>query len=123
MPEAAVLGVGIDAEERNALRHLDDAALRRAADRWLTPAERAWCAAQGSLEESLVVVLCCKEAAFKAWKGPRVVHQVSLALEGSAAAGRARAEGAEVAIQVEWRQAAGHIVALALAVGNDSRPA
>lgn len=115
MAEPAPLGVGIDLEAPEALGHLDQAALCRAAERWLTAAERAWCAEQSSLGESLVVVLSCKEAVFKARPGPGPVHEVRLALEGTLEAGRARTEDGSVTVRVRWRRWRGQVAAVAVA--------
>ncbi len=110
------LGVGIDIEERSALDHLDESVLQRAAARWLTRAEREWCAAQLAPRESLLVVLCCKEAAYKAWRVPSAVHEVSLAMDGCIGGGRALARGSgTVRLEVAWRLEPTRIVALAAA--------
>ena len=115
MPEPAPLGVGIDLEDGGAFSHLSAAALRRAAARWLTPAERAWCSGQPSLGESLLVVLCCKEAAFKAWSGGHAAHQVSLVMQGCATSGWALVEDSPIQVRVDWRRRRGRVLALAVA--------
>ena len=91
-------GVGIDLAERATFRHLDDEAIRRAADRWLRPGERAWCAAQPSLREALVTVLSCKEAVFKAFSPAPDSHGLSLTMHG----GGVRAGPGSMASSPAW---------------------
>lgn len=115
-PGEDVLGVGIDVEERTALDHLDENALAGAARRWLTPAEHAWCAAQPCRRTALLVALCCKEAAYKAWSAPGAVHEVVLELRGCVEEGRAVA-GASGAprVEVTWRMEGSRVIATAAA--------
>lgn len=108
------LGVGIDLEDLDAVDHLSPSTLRRAAARWLRAHERAWCESQVSFRSSLVVVLCCKEAVFKASRGTCPTHQISLSLRGRLEAGRATwDEMASVTIHVGWHIARGTVLALA----------
>jgi phosphopantetheinyl transferase (holo-ACP synthase) len=121
--EPGPLGVGIDLEQRDRFVHLSEPALRRAAERWLTADERAWCGRHGSLAEPLVIVLSCKEAVFKAWPAGRTVHQVTLdALEGSAAGGRAVSRQ-PVQVEVRWMRWREHVLTLAVASDANSAPA
>jgi phosphopantetheinyl transferase (holo-ACP synthase) len=111
----SVLGVGIDMEERAAFARLDGASVEHAARRWLTREERRWCRSQGSLAEALLVVLCCKEAVFKASNQGRAPHQVRLTLAGSCSRGRAWAKQSAVPVTVLWRRWRQQVVALAIA--------
>jgi phosphopantetheinyl transferase (holo-ACP synthase) len=116
-----VLGVGIDVEERTALSRLDAQVLGRAAERWLGPRERAWCATQRSLAESMTVVLCCKEAAYKACRTTSAPHELRLALRGTTWAGRATGQGgAPATIEVAWQVSHPTVLALAVAARNGS---
>lgn len=111
-----LLGVGIDIEHRAGFAHLGEPVLRRAAARWLTPEERAWCALQASCHEAMLVVLSCKEAVYKAWPGVGGAHEVRLAIRGSTAMGRATADRcAPVRLEAAWRSSGGTIVTLAVA--------
>jgi phosphopantetheinyl transferase (holo-ACP synthase) len=106
----------MDVERRDLFAHLDDGALRRATDRWMTGYERAWCARQRSRPEALAVLLSCKEAVYKAWPDAGAVHHVSLEpLEGSPANGQARAGRHPVVIGVTWERWRDQVVALAMA--------
>ena len=117
-PEA--LGVGIDLEDGGRFGHLGEAALRHAAERWLTADERAWCARQASLAEALVIVLSCKEAVFKACPWGRTVHDLALdELEGSAAGGRAVARQPSVRVEVRWTRWREQILTVAVALDAD----
>jgi phosphopantetheinyl transferase (holo-ACP synthase) len=89
--------------------------VERAADRWLSAEERVWCCSQTSLAEALLVVLCCKEAAFKAWSEGTAAHEVRLDLRGSTARGRGSARHSPVAVEVEWRRLGQRVIALAVA--------
>jgi phosphopantetheinyl transferase len=112
---AALVGVGIDLAEQSAFSHLGDASIRRAADRWLRPDERAWCAAQPSLREAMVIVFSCKEAVYKAWGASGEVHELSLTMHGGAARGRAVAVGIEPGVVALWEVSNGSILSLAAA--------
>lgn len=108
------LGVGIDLEELDAVDHLSPSTVRRAAARWLRAHERAWCESQVSFRSSLVVVLCCKEAVFKASRGTCPAHQISLSMGGTLEAGGAMwDQTASVTIHVAWLIARGTVLALA----------
>lgn len=119
MPLASPAGVGIDLAEPDAFSHLESIAIQRAAARWLTPSERAWCSDQPSFRRALVTVLSCKESAYKAWGGAVPVHEVAVRLEDGEAAGEgdAAAPGQEP-VALWWRSASGHI----LTVGVAGRP-
>ena len=123
MGEPTVIGIGIDLEPCDALMRLDETALRRAAGRWFTPAERAWCSGQPSLGESMVVLFCCKEAAFKAWNGAGAAHTIGLTLDGSSSAGWARSEHPAAIVGVHWRRWHGQVLALAVAIAPDRHAA
>ena len=110
------LGVGIDVEDRDALDHLPDAVIRRAAARWLDAAEHAWWLVQPSARESLIVALSCKEAAYKAWNGAGASTEVRLALHGTLEQGRGSGTDRSVELQVEWQRRGGRVVAVAIAL-------
>ena len=113
---AGLIGVGIDIEHPARFSHLGEPVLRRAAARWLSPDERAWCALQTSCHEAMLVVLSCKEALYKAWPGIGVAHELRLAIRGSTARGRAAADRcAPVRLEAAWRGSGGTIVTLAVA--------
>ncbi|MBA3318075.1 MAG: 4'-phosphopantetheinyl transferase superfamily protein [Gemmatimonadales bacterium] len=85
--------MGIDIAERHTFSHLDQASIRRAAARWLRPHERAWCAAQPSFREALVVVLSCREAMYKAWGVSGQAHQTRVLMHGRWGSGWAERAG------------------------------
>jgi phosphopantetheinyl transferase (holo-ACP synthase) len=116
VPAAGPLGVGIDLVEQSAFSHLDDRSIRRAADRWLRPAERAWCDAQPSLREAMVIVLSCREAVYKAWSASGEVHELSLSMHRCGGdRGRAVAVGIDPHVAVSWVVSNGSILSLAAA--------
>jgi phosphopantetheinyl transferase (holo-ACP synthase) len=121
-PASRIRGIGIDIEERTALARFDGVALRRAAARWLTEHERRWCDRQTVLAEAIAVVLCCKEAVFKAWSGTGAMHDVRLSLYGALASGRGRANQSGVSVQVRWRRRQGQVVAVAVAAEGTDTP-
>lgn len=109
-------GVGIDLAERSTYGHLSPSSVRRLADRWLRPEERAWCAAQPSFREAVVIVLSCKEAVYKAWGRWGVVPEVSLAMEGHGAGGWAvGSDPAPIQVMACWQVGEASILALAVA--------
>jgi phosphopantetheinyl transferase (holo-ACP synthase) len=118
--DPSVLGVGIDMEERAAFARLDGASVEHAALRWLTTEERHWCRTQDSLAEALLVVLCCKEAVFKASNQGRAPHQVRLTLAGSSSKGRGWAMQSAVPVTVLWSGWREQVVALAIATGGSA---
>jgi len=123
VPEPPPVGVGIDLESYSALGRLDDASVQRAALRWLSGPELAWCGSQTSLASSLVTVLSCKEAAFKAWPGVRAAHDVRLeSLEGKPWAGSAWALREGVVVEVSWRRWRDQVLAVAVAHRRAGRP-
>jgi 4'-phosphopantetheinyl transferase EntD len=113
--DRAALGVGIDMEDRAAFARLGGAAVELAALRWLTTEERHWCRAQDSLAEALLVVLCCKEAVFKASNQRGAPQQVRLTLTGSCSRGRGWARQSAVPVTVRWGRWRHQVVALAMA--------
>ena len=88
-------GLGIDIADPHTFEHLAPAAIERAARRWLSPAERAWCAEQPSFRLAMVTVLSCKESVCKATGGGTPVAEATLVMEGAWPRGRARAAGPE----------------------------
>ena len=120
-----ILGVGIDLADRATFGHLDEGCIRRAAARWLTAAERAWCARQPELRQGLVAVLSCKEAIFKAWSAAGATHRLSLRMRGDARSGWATALGlGPVDATAEWRPEGPDLLTVAVAVrGGSARAA
>jgi hypothetical protein len=119
---ASPLGVGIDLAERNTFGHLDPESIRRAAGRWLRPAERAWCEDQPCFREAVGVVLCCKEALYKAWGESDQVHDLALAMSGRCPKGRAvRVDPCPTQAVAAWRVVRGSILAVAVAAGAPAR--
>jgi phosphopantetheinyl transferase (holo-ACP synthase) len=112
---AALLGVGMDLAELRVFAHLGDASIRRAADRWLRPDERAWCSAQPSFREAMVIVLSCKEAVYKAWGASGEVHELSLTMHGCGAGGRAATVGIDPEVAALWEVSNGSVLSLAAA--------
>lgn len=109
-------GVGVDVEELAGLNRFDDSAIARATARWLKPQEQDWCARQPSAAEALIIVLCCREAAFKCGCSRLPVHELGLRIEGGPAVGRAEvAPSAAAAIELVWWVADGRILAVAAA--------
>jgi hypothetical protein len=107
--------VGIDLAERATFSHLDDGAIRRAADRWLRPGELAWCAARPSLREALVTVLSCKEAVFKAFSPAPDSHGLALTMHGGGSSGWAALDGIEPGlVAASWEVSGASILALAV---------
>jgi len=109
-------GLGVDLAERNAFEHLDRAAIQRAARRWLSPAERAWCVGQPCFRQALVTILSCKESVCKATGGAVPVHEVALVMEGDWPSGWARwlGDGSDP-VTLWWEAAPGHILTVGLA--------
>jgi 4'-phosphopantetheinyl transferase EntD len=109
-------GVGIDLAERSTYGHLDEALVRRVADRWLRPEERAWCAAQPSFREAVLIVLSCKEAVYKAWGGSGLVADLSLEMQGHGAAGWAVKTGpGRAPVTASWQLREASILTIAVA--------
>jgi phosphopantetheinyl transferase (holo-ACP synthase) len=111
--------VGIDLAEQSAFSHLGDASIRRAADRWLRPDERTWCATQPSFREAMVIVLSCKEAVYKAWDASGAVHELSLAMHGRGVRGRAVTVGIDPEVVALWEVSNGSILSLAAAAPGE----
>jgi phosphopantetheinyl transferase (holo-ACP synthase) len=111
-----LLGVGIDLAEQSAFRHLGARSIRRAADRWLRPDERTWCATQPSFREAMVIVLSCKEAVYKAWSASGEVHELSLSMHRCVGdRGRAVTVGTDPQVAALWVVSNGSILSLAAA--------
>jgi phosphopantetheinyl transferase (holo-ACP synthase) len=107
-------GVGIDLQDFHVVDHLSPTILCRAAIRWLEAGELAWCESQISFRSSLLIVLCCKEAVFKASRGPCLPHQISLNLQGGLSAGQATwNEAGSPTIHAAWRSMGKSVLALA----------
>ena len=120
IPSPEAPGIGIDLAEPRAFDHLDAAAIARAARRWLTPGERAWCAGQPSFRHAVVTVLSCKESVYKAARGLVPVHEVTLRMEGDWRCGWARAQaGPEAPVTVLWEASGVRILAVAAAGPED----
>ncbi len=108
--------VGIDLEEITAFDRFDRITIVRASARWLSPAERAWCAKQFSLARAFLVVLCCREAAFKSSGRARPAHELALRMNGDLSGGRGDwYHGGLTGIEGTWRLVAGKVLALAVA--------
>jgi hypothetical protein len=115
--------VGIDLAELATFSHLDDRAIRHAADRWLRPAERAWCAGRPSFGEALVTVLSCKEAVYKALFGAPDSYELSLTMHGEGSSGGAALEGVEPRlVTVAWEARGASILAIAVASPSGRAP-
>jgi hypothetical protein len=109
-------GIGIDLAEPDTFAHLDRTAIVRAAHRWLTPSERAWCARQPSFRRAMVTVLSCKESVYKAWSGAVAVHDVELTLEGEEPLGWASASApGQEPVTLWWNATSEHILSVAVA--------
>jgi hypothetical protein len=114
-------GVGIDAAERSLFGQLPPHWIHHAARRWLTPGERRWCADQPCFREALVVVLCCKEAVWKAVAGRSSVWDLELRLAGRLdQGGTARWVGGGGAIEAQWRLSDTLVLALASEAGRSA---
>lgn len=120
IPSPEAPGIGIDLAESRAFDHLDASAIARAARRWLTPGERAWCAGQPSFRQAVVTVLSCKESVYKASRGLVPVHEVTLRMEGDWRSGWARAQaGSEAPVTVLWEAFGDRVLAVAAAGPED----
>ena len=109
-------GIGIDLAEPDTFAHLNRTAIERAAHRWLTPAERSWCARQPSFRRAMVTVLSCKESVYKAWGGAVAVHHVELTLAGEESRGWASATApGQEPVTVWWNAMSEHILSVAVA--------
>jgi 4'-phosphopantetheinyl transferase superfamily len=109
-------GIGIDVAEPNAFERFDPIAIERAARRWLTPQERAWCADQPCFRQAMVTVLSCKESAFKALGGPVPVQELTLAMDGRWPRGWARSSGGSPGeVTLWWDATSRHILTVGVA--------
>ena len=116
IPSPRPRGVGIDLAEPDAFEHLDATAIERAADRWLSPAELAWCSAQPSFARALVTVLSCKESVYKAVGGSVPVQAVTVAMQGGWPRGWALAsEVGPDPVTLWWDCASQHILTVGVA--------
>jgi hypothetical protein len=108
-------GLGIDLAELSTFEHLDPTAIERAARRWLSPLERAWCADQPCFRQAMVTVLSCKESVCKATGGRVQLQEVTIALGGGWPRGWARstADGSD-AVTLWWEAASGHILTVGI---------
>jgi hypothetical protein len=95
IPSPSGSGLGIDIADLRTFEHLTPAVIERAARRWLSPAERAWCAEQPSFRLAMVTVLSCKESVYKATGGGTRVLEATIAMEGAWPSGRGRAADPE----------------------------
>jgi 4'-phosphopantetheinyl transferase superfamily protein len=112
-------GIGIDIEDITAFDRFDEAAIRRASACRLSPDEQAWCACQPSAARALLVIFCCREAAFKCSPGTRAAHELVLRMTGGILTGRGTcANAVPFEIEVRWEVAGGRL--LALAAGGDT---
>jgi len=102
-------GLGIDLADPSTFEHLAPDAVERAARRWLSPAERAWCGSQPSFRLAMVTVLSCKESVCKATGGATPVAEARLAMEAAWPRGWARATGPEP-VTLWWEVGSGHIL-------------
>jgi hypothetical protein len=108
--------VGIDVAEPNAFERLDTIAIERAARRWLSPQERAWCADQPCFRQAMVTVLSCKESVFKAIGGSVPVQDLTVAMDGRWPQGWARSAGdSPEKVTLWWEATSGHILTVAIA--------
>jgi hypothetical protein len=114
--------LGVDLADLRTFEHLAPAAIERAAHRWLSPGERAWCAEQPSFRLAMVTVLSCKESVYKATGGEIPVAEAMLVMEGAWPMGRATTAGAEP-VALWWEVGSGHILTVAVGgPGNDAGP-
>jgi hypothetical protein len=108
--------VGIDVAEPNAFERLDTIAIERAARRWLSPQERAWCADQPCFRQAMVTVLSCKESVFKAIGGSVPVQDLTVAMDGRWPRGWARSAGdSPEEVTLWWDATSGHILTVGIA--------
>lgn len=120
-PARRTAGVGIDIEQLTVLDRFDGLAIARATARWLSPAERAWCTNQSSAARALLIVVCCREAVFKATRGARPAHELALRLDGDLAGGRGGwYDGRRLGVEVEWWAVEGRLLALAMAASQQA---
>lgn len=103
--------VGIDLERLDALDRFDEATVSRAANRLLGGAERRWCATQASPVQGLIVIFCCREAAYKCYRGSPSVMELALDPAGDLSFGRATL--GDVGITVVWRVIENEVLAIA----------
>jgi 4'-phosphopantetheinyl transferase superfamily len=109
-------GLGIDLAEPSAFEHPDPTAIGRAASRWLSPAELAWCCRQPCFRQALVTVLSCKESVCKATGGSVPVHEVTVAMGGGWPRGWAwsTVPGSDP-VTLWWEAGSGHILTVGIA--------
>jgi 4'-phosphopantetheinyl transferase superfamily len=119
IPSPSGGGLGIDIADLHTFEHLTPAAIQRAARRWLSPAERAWCAEQPSSRLAMVTVLSCKESVCKATGGGTPVVKARIVMEGTWPRGRARAAGPEP-VALWWEVGSGHILTVGVRGPGDA---
>jgi phosphopantetheinyl transferase len=113
-------GVGIDLAEPDAFEHLDATAIERAAHRWLSTAERAWCAAQPSFRPAMVTVLSCKESVFKASGGSAPLQEIVVTMDGAWPGGWALGDAGDLEpVTLWWEATPGHILTVGVAGAPD----
>jgi 4'-phosphopantetheinyl transferase superfamily protein len=106
-------GLGIDLVDPHTFEHLPPTAIERAARRWLSPEERAWCAEQPCFRLAMVTVLSCKESVCKATGGRTSVAEATIIMQGAWPKGRARAAGHDT-VALWWEAGSGHILTIGL---------
>ncbi len=112
--------MGIDLERLDALDRFDEATVVRASQRLLGSAEHRWCATQPSLARALTVAFCCREAAFKCYRGSLSLMDLALDLTGDLSFGRAtRSVPGDVGITVGWRVVRNQVLAIAASGSSD----
>jgi hypothetical protein len=117
-PASGILGVGIDIEEPAVLDRFDEPAVRRAAERVLSPREWEWCRRQPSLRHALTIVVACREAVFKACRDAPAVAALGMQMTGGPLAGYAQWSGpGPIRVRVVWRLRGEVVLALAVAGG------
>lgn len=115
-----LVGVGIDVESRDALARYSDEAVRRFAERWLTPAERTWCAGQSDVRAAVVACLCGKEAVWKASRGVEGIERIGVA---SARGLRRRVRIGDITVVLRWRLGRRDVLTTAVALQTAHPPA
>ncbi|HEY8258123.1 MAG TPA: 4'-phosphopantetheinyl transferase superfamily protein [Gemmatimonadales bacterium] len=108
------MSVGIDLERLDTLDRFDHAAVVRAGQRLLGVAERRWCANQASLAQAVIVIFCCREAAFKCHGNSATVLDLALVPTGDLSFGEATLSAPRNAeIAVAWRVVDHQVLAIA----------
>ena len=113
-----IAGVGIDVESRDALARYPDDAIRSFAERWLTPAERAWCERQPAMRPAIVACVCGKEAVWKASGGAAGLDRIEVASRRGL---RRSVRIGDLRVELSWGLECGSMVVTALASDNGAR--